>query len=60
MSNESKEKPQPMKQARIAIPGNVHDRIVKHQAALIGKKGRKLTFGDACIDLLDKATKAIK
>ncbi len=47
-------------QARIAIPADVHARIVKHQTRLIGRRGEKLTFGDAVIDLLEKATKSLK
>lgn len=57
MDSESNEKLEGEKQARIAIPGPVHERVLKHQAKLIGRKGRKVTFADACVDLLDVSTK---
>lgn len=48
------------KKALIEMPVRVHERIVRHQRRLIGKTQEKVTFADACVDLLDKATKSIK
>lgn len=59
MSNEVKEKLEVVKQCRLAIPGPIHDRVLKYQAKLIGRKGEKITFADAVVDLLDKGTKSM-
>jgi hypothetical protein len=60
MSTEVKEKDEEVKQARIEIPANVHERVARHQARLIGRKGEKVTFAEACVDILDKATRKQK
>lgn len=59
MGNESKKQPAVI-QTRLAIPTEVHDRVVKYQARLIGRKGQKVTLADAIVALLSKATKTLK
>lgn len=45
---------------RLDMPKHLHEKIKRHQAKLIGKKGEYQTFTMAHIDLLEKATKSIK
>lgn len=60
MDNEVTEKEEGKKEVRMSLPEDVHSRVVKYQARLIGRRGEKVTLPDACVALLDKATKSLK
>lgn len=60
MSKEVIEKSEATKKALIEMPASVHARVVRHQRRLIGRRELNVTFADACVDLLEKATKSIK
>lgn len=60
MDSEVNEKEEVTKQIRIELSEDIHGRVVKYQARLIGRKGEKVTLAEACTDIIDKATRSLK
>lgn len=44
----------------IRLPEDVHGKAQDYQAKLTGRKGGKVTFAEACSDLIARAVKRIK
>lgn len=59
-SDEDMEKTEVVKDVRMKLPESVHERVVKYQARLIGRRGAKVTLPDACVEIITRATKSIK
>lgn len=60
MDSEVKEKEEGKKEVRMSLPEDVHSRVVKYQARLIGRKGEKVTLPDTCVEIIDRATRSVK
>lgn len=60
MDNEVTEKEEGKKEVRMSLPEDVHSRVVKYQARLIGRKGEKVTLPDTCVEIIDRATRSVK
>lgn len=62
MDSEVKEKRKARKvvDVRLELPEDVHSRVVRYQARLIGRRGEKVTLPDTCVELLTQATRKVK
>jgi hypothetical protein len=62
MSAESKEKSGTDKTVKVLIelPAATHERVMKVQATVGGRRGRLITIAEACTEIIVKGTKNVK